>query len=440
MGCRIFLVLAAGIGLPVQAQLTSSVPLGTFGPGAASGTLSNGVVWTVDKGLWYAPAPNNVQGYIFYPNLAPQTPQTWTFTPAASLRFGVAGLNCGGECTVVPAGSIVESIAPSHSWDPATRRVCGTQDVANATSFFTLGAPQSSLVLGAQGANNCGRGVVLIEATVFAPAISIDKSGTGPDPLAVGATVNYSFVVTNTGSVSLSSVNVVDALPGLSPVSCPSTTLASGAATTCTASYTVTQADVDAGYIINTATASGQPPGVGPAVTASDSESLPPSQFADISLDKIASAPNPPMLGDTVNYDFVVNNTGNVSLSAIAVSDPLPGLSTVSCPATSLAPMASMTCTATYTITQADVSAGSIINTATVTGQPPGAQPVVSDTDTASVTPVAAPEPTPPPPAPPSGGSGSGRLGAPAVPPLGLLILTLLFAATGWRITKSRKR
>ena len=41
----------------------------------------------------------------------------------------------------------------------------------------------------------------------------------------------------------------------LSPITCATTTLAPAAQTTCTASYTLTQADVDAGQLNNTATA-----------------------------------------------------------------------------------------------------------------------------------------------------------------------------------------
>ena len=66
----------------------------------------------------------------------------------------------------------------------------------------------------------------------------------------------------------------------------------------------------------------------------------------------------------------MVTNTGNVTLTAVGVTDPLPGLSAVTCPVATLAPAASTTCTATYTVTQADLDAGSIVNTATAIGHP----------------------------------------------------------------------
>ena len=69
--------------------------------------------------------------------------------------------------------------------------------------------------------------------------------------------------------------------------------------------------------------------------------------------------------GDLISYTFVVTNTGDVPLTGVTVTDPKVGLSAISCPATTLAVGASMTCTATYAITQADINAGSVTNTAT---------------------------------------------------------------------------
>jgi hypothetical protein len=60
------------------------------------------------------------------------------------------------------------------------------------------------------------------------------------------------------------------------------------------------------------------------------------------------------------------------------------GLSAITCPDTSLAPGGSETCTATYTTTQTDVTAGSITNTGTATGKPPTG-PTITVTSTVTV-------------------------------------------------------
>src|SRR6201999_3440608 len=93
---------------------------------------------------------------------------------------------------------------------------------------------------------------------------TIVKSASPTTITTIGQTVAYSFVVKNTGNVTLTSVSVADtftapAAPAL-VITCPTTTLAPNASTTCTASYTSTAADFNRGRIDNSATASGKTP------------------------------------------------------------------------------------------------------------------------------------------------------------------------------------
>jgi len=55
-----------------------------------------------------------------------------------------------------------------------------------------------------------------------------------------------------------------------------------------------------------------------------------------------------------------------VTLDNIAVDDPLIG--TVTCPVTVLSPAAQTTCSGDYVVSQADVDAGVVNNTAVVSG------------------------------------------------------------------------
>ena len=86
--------------------------------------------------------------------------------------------------------------------------------------------------------------------------------------------------------------------------------------------------------------------------------------------------------GAALRYSFVVTNTGGGTVDDIVIDDPMVG--PVACPATSLASGAAMTCTATYRITAADVRAGTITNTATVTGEGRGG-PVPPQTASAEI-------------------------------------------------------
>ena len=216
-----------------------------------------------------------------------------------------------------------------------------------------------------------------------APSIALDKQAGVPTGNAAGDTIDYTFLVTNTGNVTLSAIVVDDPLVGA--VDCPVTSLAPGESTTCTATYTLTQADVDAGVVDNTATATGTDPN-GTEVSDTDSASVDIPAAPSIALDKQAGVPTGNAAGDTIDYTFLVTNTGNLTLSAIVVDDPLVGA--VDCPVNTLAPGESTTCTATYTLTQADVDSGHVANTALVTGTDPGGTDVTATDSTDTVIPA----------------------------------------------------
>jgi len=97
---------------------------------------------------------------------------------------------------------------------------------------------------------------------------------------------------------------------------------------------------------------------------------------------KSESSTGPYGLGDPITYALVVTNSGNVTLTNVTVSDPVAtvGVCTPAQPGT-LAPSASMTCPATYVVTQADLDAGSFTNTATADSTETG-----PDTDSETVT------------------------------------------------------
>ncbi len=234
-------------------------------------------------------------------------------------------------------------------------------------------------------------------ATVTAtqnPALTLTKSANPTTAAAVGDPVSYSFLVTNTGNVTVTGVGIDEtAFSGsgaLSAISCPVTTLAPTATTTCTATYAATQADLNAGTITNTATATGTPP-TGPAVTSAPSTAtVTATQTATLTLTKSADPTTVFAAGDPLSYSFLVTNTGNVTVSSIAIKESAftgsGTLSAISCPTLSLAPTDAETCTATYSVTQADLDAGSIANTATATGTGPDGSPVTSTESSAAVT------------------------------------------------------
>ena len=198
--------------------------------------------------------------------------------------------------------------------------------------------------------------------TVFAvqnPKLTLVKTATPGTYDSVGDVIAYSYLVTNTGNVTLSGPFTIADNQATNEL-CPATaTLAPLASITCTASDTIDQADLDAGSLTNTATASN-----GSVTSNQDSETVIADQNPALSLVKTATPGTYDSVGDTISYSYAVRNSGNVTLSGpFSVTDDK---ATTTCPATPpLAPGASITCTASYSITQADLDGGSVTNTAT---------------------------------------------------------------------------
>ena len=215
-----------------------------------------------------------------------------------------------------------------------------------------------------------------------------DTSGT----VSVGDTLTYTITATNIGDLTLSNVTVDDDLTGTVDAPCAAS-LASGGSCSVALQYVVTQADVDAGQIDNTGTVEGTPPS-GPPVVDDDPETVPAPQNPAIDVIKSQALTSDSNLngladaGDVVTYSYVVTNTGDVTLSSVALVDDVEGVLTLSDAAGDgvgvLAVGDSETASSAHTVTQAEFDAGSLTNIATATGNGPQGQPV-QDTDTQTV-------------------------------------------------------
>ncbi|WP_310994389.1 DUF7507 domain-containing protein, partial [Aequorivita marina] len=108
-------------------------------------------------------------------------------------------------------------------------------------------------------------------------------------------------------------------------------------ATTFTATYTITQADVDSGMFSNQATATGTAPDNSQPTDLSDHTSYTENNptivdictDASIALIKTSDVEVDPttgcstvVVGQTINYNFSVKNTGNSTLTNVIVTDP----------------------------------------------------------------------------------------------------------------------
>ena len=94
----------------------------------------------------------------------------------------------------------------------------------------------------------------------FASDLTVDKSVRDSEApfgaVTEGEEITYTFTVRNTGNQPLTDVTISDETISDEPIECVAT-LAPGAQASCTATYTVTAEDIEAGGVTNTATASG---------------------------------------------------------------------------------------------------------------------------------------------------------------------------------------
>jgi hypothetical protein len=134
----------------------------------------------------------------------------------------------------------------------------------------------------------------------------------------VGAVINYSYLVTNNGNVTLSGPFTVSD-DKTTNESCPATaTLAPGASITCTSSYTITLADLNAGSVTNIASATN-----GTVTSPTDTETVTagePSVFDPPSGFKTVNAAGYPELV----WRMVWINNGNADAVAAVITDSIP--------------------------------------------------------------------------------------------------------------------
>jgi uncharacterized repeat protein (TIGR01451 family) len=242
------------------------------------------------------------------------------------------------------------------------------------------------------------------------PSIAITKTSSinqidGNTTIDVDDEITYTIVVTNTGNTALTGIDITDTLTAIgggslsldaapaydistdTSTTFPSLpTLQIGEAVTYTATFTVNQAAIDAAGVSNTASVVGYDPD-GVAVNASiddpvvDEITQTPSieVTKTAAVDHITGTDSETTTGDTIVYTITIENTGNVTLTGIDITDTMTdgaGQSlTLTSPSTfstyTLAPGETEEVQATYTIEQSAADTGSISNTVSVVGTAP---------------------------------------------------------------------
>lgn len=261
-------------------------------------------------------------------------------------------------------------------------------------------------------------------------SINGQDANSSPGAIVVpGSTMDFEFLIINTGMTHLVDVTVTDDQIPASDIFCPAMDIRPGQQMTCTASLpappagechlntaVVTAIGINGGGGGNNRAAA---PRTGP-VSASDvahacatlSAEPAVSLVKSLNGDDAETAPGVSVAaGSSMNFTFEVSNLGPVILENVEVTDDQLAAADISCPATTLGVFETMTCTATL---PAPAAGECHVNTATVVGTPQadpgtgggGARPAapgdVTDTDmahacTAEATETSTTPPTSPP-------------------------------------------
>ncbi|MGL2988576.1 SprB repeat-containing protein, partial [Flavobacterium sp. RSSA_27] len=233
--------------------------------------------------------------------------------------------------------------------------------------------------------------------TISESGIDITKDGVYVDSnndgiTNVGDVVSYNFVIKNTGNVTLTNVTVTDnnAVVTGGPIA----TLAVGAtdSTTFSASHTITQDDINKGFVYNLALATAKDPNDKP-VTDASSDPTPCTtcpkdpECTDCTITELNQSPSIDItkdcvyvdsnndgitnVGDVVSYNFVIKNTGNVTLTNVTVTDNNAVVTGGPIATLAVGATDSTTFSASHTITQDDINKGFVYNLALATAKDP---------------------------------------------------------------------
>ena len=231
-----------------------------------------------------------------------------------------------------------------------------------------------------------------------------EGKATGAKP-ELGTKITYTITVKNDGNVPYTNVNFTDLLQnGDASVTgeIPTYgTLPVNEEKSFTVEYIVTEADLLKESINNKVTAEadeieytyyeGKTEKTGKATPKGEAEVTDRTDDAKASTISTKTTTSKPKnekgyeLGETITYDIVVTNDGNLTVTSIEVVDNLEGAEIKAgsgydvvngkAVIAELKPGESVTVKVEYVVTEADVLAGKVVNNATVTGKGPGTDP-----------------------------------------------------------------
>src|SRR5690606_27747096 len=176
---------------------------------------------------------------------------SWTCTPTSGACNGSTATGAGPYTLAASNTAIAANATHTYS---IVIRFRYRDAVLPAGCAANDGLSNSIALPAGQALNSASNSACLPPPAMPAPALSLIKTAGAPSGMTAGSTISYSFALENTGNVTLVGLVVTDPLLD-APATCAAVSLSPGQTITCTGLRTLTQADIDAGVVNNSATA-----------------------------------------------------------------------------------------------------------------------------------------------------------------------------------------
>ncbi len=373
--CENFIPTGNGnrIIVEVTAQWSPIVPIVPLKPFVISSTSERTILTSVDIYVAADPPDFNAAG-DGKPYLESIVPNPTTYSVAGQVIHYTYNLRNSGLGDLVNPTIVDDKITVD----------CGAITVIPGATFTCTGdyvITQADLDAGSfkNKAYPTGWPANTLSAVIYAdklPAISLAKSGSPAAASKVGKIITYTYIITNTGNVTLKAPFTVS--DDQIPVTCSDTAdIAPGATTTCNGTDEVTDQDIDNGQIVNQATANAVFNSTTLTSNTATFTVLTPPLLLEVTPPPIVSAPG------VGTYNFILTNDTDFDATGVVVSDTRVSIDG-SCP-NNVPAQSSRTCTGTYTFTQADIDAGVSISSLTVVKATMNSKAVTSNPVTVEV-------------------------------------------------------
>ena len=216
------------------------------------------------------------------------------------------------------------------------------------------------------------------------PSLAVVKTSDTEGQVTLGQKITYTITVTNNGNTVIDNINLTDdkTRESWSDVG----TLQPGEQAVRTTEYTVTEADIIEGQIVNHATATGKDPSGNDVTGKGDKtvETEPSNPHITVTKETTSTPKNGETyaLGEEITYKITAKNTGNLTLTDVTVSDELTGNTGDKAFKIDgeFKPGDEKTFETSYTVTEADLGK-TVVNVATATGKTPDPDKPKPDVD-----------------------------------------------------------